>query len=88
MAGGTFLGPLWDGNSLSLVPSSVPIYRSSSGLEASSMVRQSSAAALNQTSTVFTVVLAALILKEKVSSHQWVAVVLGFVGSLVVVLYS
>lgn len=48
----------------------------------------SSAAALNQTSTVFTVILAALILKEKVSIYQWFAVVLGFVGSLIVVLYS
>ena len=48
----------------------------------------SSAAALNQTSTVFTVILAALILKEKVSSYQWVAVALGFLGSLIVVLYS
>ena len=48
----------------------------------------SSAAALNQTSTVFTVILAALILKEKVTSYQWVAVVLGFSGSLIVVLYS
>ena len=48
----------------------------------------SSAAALNQTSTVFTVILAAVLLKEKVSIYQWVAVILGFVGSLVVVVFS
>ena len=45
----------------------------------------SSAAALNQTSTVFTVILAALILKEKVGFSQWIAISLGFLGSLIVV---
>jgi drug/metabolite transporter (DMT)-like permease len=34
------------------------------------------------------VILAAVLLKEKVSIYQWVAVILGFVGSLVVVVFS